>query len=71
MTVKTIFSPADFKIILAQYTLGTYIQAEPVPQGAVQTNYFLHTSRGKFVFRYYENRSFESVLFESHLLAVS
>ena len=40
-----------------------------IPQGTVQTIYFLQTTCGKFVFRYYENRSFESVLFEGYLLA--
>jgi Ser/Thr protein kinase RdoA (MazF antagonist) len=49
--------------------LGTYIHSEPITEGTVQTNFFLHTTQGKFVFRYYENRSLESVLFESHLLA--
>ena len=69
MAVKTQISKADFEKILAQYALGTFLRAEPIPQGTVQTNYFLHTSRGRFVFRYYENRTFESALFESHLLA--
>ena len=69
MVVKTPFSQHDFVIILSQYELGTYIQSEPVTQGTVQTNFFLQTTQGKFVFRYYENRSLESVLFESHLLA--
>jgi homoserine kinase type II len=69
MAVKTPFSAADFETILAQYAVGDYLQAEPIPQGTVQTNYFFHTSQGKFVFRVYENRSFESALFESHLLA--
>jgi len=68
MTVKTPFSKYDFVNILSQYELGTYIRSEPIAQGTVQTNFFLHTTQGKFVFRYYENRSIESVLFESHLL---
>lgn len=68
MTIKTPFSEQDFDQILALYDLGVYTQAEPIAQGAVQTNYFLHTTTGKFVLRYYENRSKESVLFESHLL---
>ncbi|VAW42796.1 hypothetical protein MNBD_CHLOROFLEXI01-4335 [hydrothermal vent metagenome] len=68
MAVKTRFSQQDFTHILAQYDLGTYTRSEPVSQGTVQTNYFLHTTQGKFVLRYYENRSKESVLFESHLL---
>ena len=69
MAVKTPFSQSDFISILAQYDLGTYIDSEPITSGTVQTNFFIQTTRGKFVFRYYENRSRESVLFESHLLA--
>jgi len=68
MAVKTLFSPQDFVTILARYKLGTYTHSEPVVQGTVQTNYFIHTTQGKFVFRYYENRSRESVLFETNLL---
>ncbi len=68
MAIKTAFSQHDFNQILSQYELGTYTHSEPISQGTVQTNYFLHTSKEKFVFRYYENRSKESVLFESHLL---
>ncbi|CAN5455939.1 homoserine kinase [soil metagenome] len=68
MAVKTRFSQHDFEQILAQYDLGTYIQAEGVQQGSVQTNFFIQTTQGKFVFRYYENRAKEAVRFESHLL---
>jgi Ser/Thr protein kinase RdoA (MazF antagonist) len=68
MTSKTTFSAADFQQILAHYQLGRYRHAEPIPQGTVQTNYVLETTTGKFVFRCYENRSLESVLFESHVL---
>ena len=69
MAVKTQISNTNFELVLAQYALGTFLRAEPIPQGTVQTNYFLHTSSGKFVFRYYENRTFKSALFESYLLA--
>jgi homoserine kinase len=68
MAVKTPFSHQDFNHILSQYELGTYTQSAPVSQGTVQTNYILCTTQGRFVFRYYENRSIESVLFESDLL---
>ncbi|MBI5712567.1 MAG: homoserine kinase [Chloroflexi bacterium] len=69
MAVKTSFSQYDFISILPQYELGTYIRSEPVTQGAVQTIFSIHTTQGKFVFKYYENRSIESVRFESLLLA--
>ncbi len=68
MTVKTPFSHHDFASILSQYDLGTYTQSEAVRHGTVQTNFFIRTTQGKFVFRYYENRAQESVLFESQLL---
>ncbi|MCJ7702757.1 MAG: phosphotransferase [Anaerolineales bacterium] len=68
MAVKTSFSKQDFASILSQYKLGTYTHATPIAQGTVQTNFFITTTQGKVVFRYYENRSPESVLFESDLL---
>jgi homoserine kinase type II len=68
MAVKTPLTRNDLENILSQYTLGTLIQSESIQQGTVQTNFFIRTRRGKFVLRYYENRSQESVLFESDLL---
>jgi Ser/Thr protein kinase RdoA (MazF antagonist) len=69
MVVKTLFTRDDFIDILTQYDLGAYVRSDPIPQGTVQTNYVLQTAQGKYVFRYYENRSRGSVLFESDLLA--
>lgn len=68
MAVKTQFSPREFQAILEGYNLGSFRSAEPVSRGSVQTNYVLHTTTGRFIFRYYENRTRESVLFESSLL---
>lgn len=69
MAVKTPFTQNDFVTIFSQYALGEFLHAEAVTQGTVQTNYFVQTMRGKYVLRYYENRTLESVRFESHLLA--
>lgn len=68
MTVKTKFSKNDFVKILSDYDLGEYKSSKPFTTGAVQTNFLLQTTKGKFVFRYYENRSQNSVLFESDLI---
>lgn len=68
MAVKTEFAPEELAGILGQYDLGAYVQAEAIRQGTVQTNYVMRTTQGRFVFRYYENRSRESVLFERDLL---
>ena len=68
MTAKTVFLKQQFLEILSLYALGEYRDAQPVPQGTVQTNYFLQSAQGAFVFRYYENRSRGSVLFETNLM---
>ncbi|GLV60238.1 hypothetical protein KDH_70580 [Dictyobacter sp. S3.2.2.5] len=68
MAVKTPFSASEFKEILARYDLGALLDFAPIAHGSVQTNFFLQTTQGRFVFRYYENRSPGSVAFESHLL---
>lgn len=68
MAVKTKFSKNDFIKILSDYDLGEYKSSKPFTTGAVQTNFLLQTKKGKFVFRYYENRSKNSVLFENELI---
>ncbi len=68
MAVKTKFSKNDFTKILSDYGLGEYKSSKPFTTGTVQTNFLLQTTKGKFVFRYYENRSENSVLFESDLI---
>ncbi len=68
MAVKTKFSKDDFIRILSDYDLGEYKSSKPFTTGAVQTNFLLQTTKGEFVFRYYENRSKNSVLFENDLI---
>lgn len=69
MVIKTTFSQGAFTKILSRYDLGDLLQIEPITQGTVQTNYLLHTTHGKYVFRCYENRARESVLFECDVLS--
>jgi homoserine kinase type II len=69
MAIKTQFTTEDFAALLEAYALGAFAGAEPIQAGTVQTNYLLRTAQGKFVFRYYENRVMEAVLFETDLLA--
>lgn len=68
MVVKTNFSKKEFADILSNYNLGEHKKSKPFTTGAVQTNYLLETTKGKFVFKYFENRSINSVLFESNLI---
>ncbi len=61
-------SPQDLELILSQYRIGSYLDFELALRGTVQTNVFVRTTTGRFVFRRYENRSSESVRFEVNLL---
>ncbi|MCR2820935.1 homoserine kinase [Lederbergia panacisoli] len=54
--------------ILSNYSLGNYLASAPFTTGTVQTNIKVQTTDGQFVFRYYENRSVQSVLFETNFL---
>lgn len=68
MAVKTNLTKNDMIKILSNYKLGDFIDFKPITKGTVQTNFLLKTTKGKFVFRYYENRSKDSVLFEVNLI---
>ncbi|OCA81665.1 hypothetical protein A8F94_22670 [Bacillus sp. FJAT-27225] len=68
MAVKTTFTNQELETIFADYHLGNITNTEPIEKGTVQTNYTVETTMGKFIFRYYENRTEDSVLFETDLL---
>jgi Ser/Thr protein kinase RdoA (MazF antagonist) len=69
MAVKKHFTRDDFNRILPEYDLGDLTGFQPIIRGTVETNVMLKTSKGRFVFRYYEIRSKGSVLFESSLIS--
>ena len=68
MAAKTNFTAEHFKEILLNYSLGEFICSSPIVSGTVETNYIIKTTKLKIVFRYYENRSKESVMFETNLI---
>src|ERR1017187_4225307 len=68
MAGHTAFSQTELVSILANYRLGGYRSAKPFIHGTVQTNLLLRTTQGRFVLRYYENRSRNSVLFETDVI---
>ena len=68
MAAKTEFFKRDLVQILSGYDFGELEHFNPITSGTVQTNIFLKTSKGRFVFRYYESRSKNSVLFENNLI---
>ena len=68
MATQTKFTEKELAEILLNYDLGEYVDSEAFTGGTVQANILIQTTKGKFVFRYYErNRSKDSVLFESNL----
>jgi len=68
MAVKTPFSKDELVNLLDEYDLGDYEDHKPFDRGGDQTNYLVETTKGKYVFRYYEKRSMDYVLFEMELL---
>ena len=68
MAVKTAFTKGALQRIISAYDLGDLSGFKPITRGTVETNILLNTSKGKCVFRYYENRSKGAVLFESSLI---
>lgn len=68
MAIKTQFTNANMINILSEYDLGDFVSFEPTTNGTVQTNIFLNTTKNKFVLRYYESASKNSVLFEINLI---
>jgi len=66
--MKTRFDNREIQNILQDYDLGILQNSKEFKEGAVQTNILLQTTKGKYVLRYYENRSKEYVLFEVDIL---
>lgn len=64
MPTKQTITEEDFPKILANYDFGEYKGYKTFANGAGQTTILLETTIGKFVLRYYENRSKEHVDFE-------
>lgn len=68
MDTTLLLNSRDLKEILAAYHLGELLKVERLPQGTVQANYFLETSSGKAVLRYYQVRTRDQILFERDLI---
>lgn len=66
--VKTKFSKEKLKELIIPWNLGELKKIELLKNGNVQTNIKLETTKGNYIFRYYENRSLEYVRFEINVL---
>jgi homoserine kinase type II len=67
MTEKTEFLKEDILNLMGMYKLGDYNSYKTFAQGTLQTTIMLQTSTGKYVLKYYENRSKPHVVFEVQL----
>ena len=54
MSVYTPVSAAEFDAWLARYAVGSLIEIEPIAAGIENTNYFVTTTRGRYVLTLYE-----------------
>ena len=68
MVLKARFSKSDLVKVLGAYDLGEYVSHRALTEGIVQTNLALKTTKGKFVFRYYEIRPRDYAPFETNTL---
>lgn len=68
MLAEATISREDFPEIISNYNLGEYKRYKTFAHGAGQTTTLVVTTKGRFVLRYYENRSEGYVLFEADLL---
>ncbi|MGB0679932.1 MAG: homoserine kinase [Polyangiales bacterium] len=68
MAVYTALSEAAAAQIAAAHRLGALQHIEAVPAGSVNSNYMLHTDRGRFL-RIYEEQQLDGVRYEWRLLA--
>lgn len=67
MANQTTITEFDIPLLLGQYSLGYYKDCKSFANGAGQTTLLVATTVGKYVLRYYENRSFEHVSFEADI----
>ena len=54
MSVYTSISDNEFSEILTHYNLGDFIRAQGIQAGIENTNYFVDTTKGEYVFTVFE-----------------
>ena len=68
MSVYTTVSEQEFSHLLSTYNLGTFEKAEGITAGIENTNYFLDTSVGNYVFTIFESINISTLKFYVSLL---
>ncbi|WP_455474440.1 homoserine kinase [Bartonella sp. B30(2025)] len=56
MAVHTNIHPNDLKLFLARYSIGTLLSYQGIEEGIENSNFMLHTTKGKFILTLYEKR---------------
>ena len=54
MSVYTAVSSAELEAWLARYAVGTLVEQVPIASGIENTNYFVTTTRGRWVLTLFE-----------------
>jgi homoserine kinase type II len=69
MSVYTQVSPEELEAWLARYAVGSPIELMPIAAGIENTNYFVTTSKGRFVLTLYERLPAEELPFYLNLMS--
>ena len=56
MAVYTKLSENNLKDFFSKYNLGKLLNYKGIKEGIENTNYFIHTEKGKFILTVYEKR---------------
>jgi len=69
MSVYTTVSTEDLDAWLARFAVGTLVELAPIAAGIENTNYFVTTTRGRYVLTLYERLPAEDLPFYLNLMA--
>jgi homoserine kinase type II len=69
MSVYTAVSSAELEAWLARYAVGTLVEQVPIASGIENTNYFVTTTRGRWVLTLFERLPAEELPFYLNLMA--
>ncbi len=68
MSVYTTIEDNELKSFLSNYNVGQLVDYQGISDGIENTNYFVNTSRGRFVLTIFEQHSFEEMQYYLNLM---